>query len=286
VDGITVEDIGAALTGRIQTVGTLNETWLNTSGLTAGSVLYLSTSGNYTETQPTSGFVIKIGKVGVVATSSGSIILSMPAYNIDFDELSGDVDLTTQVTGVLPVANGGTGETSYTNGQLLVGNSTGNTLDKATLTAGEGIDINTGPGSITISGENATTSNKGVASFDSNNFTVSFGTVSLKDNFWTTVFDPQMSNGWIKYSSSWPTLQYRKEADGSVRLRGLIRGGTIGTTIYTLPVGYRPALDETWAVASDTSSGTGRVSISSSGTIVARSGSNSFFSLSGVVFDT
>jgi hypothetical protein len=89
VDGITVEDIGAALTGRIQTVGTLNETWLNTSGLTAGSVLYLGTSGNYTETQPTSGFVVKIGKVGVVATSSGSIILSMPAYNVDFDELSG-----------------------------------------------------------------------------------------------------------------------------------------------------------------------------------------------------
>lgn len=50
----------------------------------------------------------------------------------------------------LPVASGGTGQTSYTNGQLLIGNSTGNTLTKATLTAGTGITITNGSGSITI----------------------------------------------------------------------------------------------------------------------------------------
>jgi hypothetical protein len=50
----------------------------------------------------------------------------------------------------LPVANGGTGETSYTNGQLLIGNTTGNTLTKATLTAGTGVTITNGGGSITI----------------------------------------------------------------------------------------------------------------------------------------
>jgi hypothetical protein len=54
------------------------------------------------------------------------------------------------VTGTVAVANGGTGQTSYTNGQLLIGNSTGNTLDKATLTAGGGITITNGAGSITI----------------------------------------------------------------------------------------------------------------------------------------
>lgn len=50
----------------------------------------------------------------------------------------------------LSVANGGTGQSSYTNGQLLIGNSTGNTLSKATLTAGSGIEITNGAGSITI----------------------------------------------------------------------------------------------------------------------------------------
>jgi hypothetical protein len=58
--------------------------------------------------------------------------------------------LSTGVTGTLPVANGGTGQTSYTDGQLLIGNSTGNTLTKATLTAGTNVTITNGAGSITI----------------------------------------------------------------------------------------------------------------------------------------
>lgn len=55
------------------------------------------------------------------------------------------------VAGTLDVDNGGTGQTSYTNGQLLIGNSTGNTLTKATLTAGTNITITNGAGSIQIS---------------------------------------------------------------------------------------------------------------------------------------
>lgn len=58
--------------------------------------------------------------------------------------------LTTGVTGVLPVVNGGTGQSSYTDGQLLIGNTSGNTLTKATLTQGSGITITNGNGSITI----------------------------------------------------------------------------------------------------------------------------------------
>jgi hypothetical protein len=54
------------------------------------------------------------------------------------------------VTGTVAVANGGTGQTTYTNGQLLIGNTTGNTLAKATLTAGDGVTITNGAGSITV----------------------------------------------------------------------------------------------------------------------------------------
>lgn len=57
---------------------------------------------------------------------------------------------TVLTSGTLPVTAGGTGQTSYTNGQLLIGNTTGNTLTKATLTAGSGISITNGAGSITI----------------------------------------------------------------------------------------------------------------------------------------
>jgi len=51
---------------------------------------------------------------------------------------------------LVPVSAGGTGQTSYTDGQLLIGNTTGNTLTKATLTAGNGITITNGSGAITI----------------------------------------------------------------------------------------------------------------------------------------
>lgn len=58
--------------------------------------------------------------------------------------------LTTGVTGTLAFGNGGTGQTSYTNGQLLIGNSATGGLSKATLTAGTNITITNGNGTITI----------------------------------------------------------------------------------------------------------------------------------------
>ena len=47
---------------------------------------------------------------------------------------------------------------------------------RAHITAGEGIDISSGE----ISGEDATTSNKGIASFDTEHFSVTSGAVSIK----------------------------------------------------------------------------------------------------------
>jgi hypothetical protein len=58
------------------------------------------------------------------------------------------------ITGAVPVSQGGTGQTSYTDGQLLIGNSSGNTLSKATLTAGTGVSITNGGGSITVAALN------------------------------------------------------------------------------------------------------------------------------------
>lgn len=80
--------------------------------------------------------------------------------NVDYTDLTdggsttlhyhaSDRDLN-NATGILSVSHGGTGQSSYTDGQLLIGNSTGNTLSKATLIAGTNVSITNGPGSITI----------------------------------------------------------------------------------------------------------------------------------------
>jgi hypothetical protein len=74
---------------------------------------------------------------------------------------------------------GGDGSLSYNSGTGVI-TYTGPSASevRAHLSAGEGIDFASG----VISGEDATTSNKGIASFNSTNFSVSSGAVSLAND--------------------------------------------------------------------------------------------------------
>mgnify|MGYP003309802683 CR=1 FL=1 len=111
------------------------------------------------------------GKTGVVTLNSSDVGLTN-VENTALSTWNGSNNITTLgvvTTGTwdattLAVNKGGTGQTSYTNGQLLIGNTTGNTLSKATLTAGSNISITNGTGSITIASthSNATTSEDGL----------------------------------------------------------------------------------------------------------------------------
>ena len=84
---------------------------------------------------------------GAVTTSE---ILDGTIVNADI--ANGTVDLTSKVTGVLPVENGGTGVDGSlaADGQVLIGNATDQGFDLANLTAGTGIQIVNNPGGIQI----------------------------------------------------------------------------------------------------------------------------------------
>lgn len=97
-----------------------------------------------------------IRRVDSTATPAGSIMVGSP-IDLVYSSSTGYFHIigalgATGYTGTLPVGSGGTGQSSFTNGQLLIGNTTGNTLDKATLTAGANITVNNGAGSIEIVG--------------------------------------------------------------------------------------------------------------------------------------
>jgi hypothetical protein len=123
-----------ASTGAVTLAGTLGPTSGGTglSAYTTGDIIYASATNTLAAlADVATGNALISGGVGVA-----------PSW--------GKIGLTTHVSGTLPVANGGTGQTTYTDGQLLIGNSTGNTLTKASLTAGTGISITPGSGSISI----------------------------------------------------------------------------------------------------------------------------------------
>jgi hypothetical protein len=70
-------------------------------------------------------------------------------------------------------------------------------------------------------------------------------------------------NGWADLGPTWESGAYRLHADGWVRFKGVIIGGTKadGTVIATLPAGYRPAKDQILPIAIISAGSAANVSI-------------------------
>ena len=99
------------------------------------------------------------------------------ATNYPTSSLSGTIT-NAQLAGSIANAKLANASFTITDGNTSQAVALGDTL---TFTSGEGIDaVVSATDTLTISAEDATTSNKGVASFNTNHFTVSSGAVSIK----------------------------------------------------------------------------------------------------------
>jgi len=191
----------------------------------------------------------------------------------------GTSDLT-DVSGTLAVGSGGTGATSLTDGGVLLGSGTGavtatavlangelligdNSGDPtvATLTAGDGIDVTNGAGSITIAAEDSTASNKGVvivAGGTDCTVTYSSGTATVAvDNLAASkITSGTLADARISQSS---VTQHQASITGS----GALNSGSITSGFGNIDIGSS-TFDTTGAV------GTG--ALTAAGDIVATGG--------------
>ena len=96
---------------------------------------------------------------------------------------------------------------------------------------------------------------------------------------------PAFTGLWVNYTTGYYLPAAFRKVNNCVMLRGNVKSGAIGTPIFTLPVGYRPALPVSCPVAILTATTASYVLINADGTVNPTHGSDSStFSLDGVMF--
>jgi len=93
---------------------------------------------------------------------------------------------------------------------------------------------------------------------------------------------PIFTNNWANYGATFNPAGFMKDANGFVHLRGMVISGTIGQSIFTLPIGFRPANSELMVTMSNQA--ICRIDISPQGLIIPTVGVNTWLTLDNLSF--
>lgn len=95
---------------------------------------------------------------------------------------------------------------------------------------------------------------------------------------------PTLAGAWVNSGGLWEAAGYCKDANGLVRLRGMVTGGVSPGLIFSLPVGYRPAGD--MRIATVANNAFAAIEVKANGDVNAVVGSATGLSLAGVAFQS
>lgn len=96
---------------------------------------------------------------------------------------------------------------------------------------------------------------------------------------------PTFTNSWVNFGSTYQVAGYGLDQRNFVILRGVVKTGTVGSPMFTLPAGFRPAARRIFAVVSNNGADVvSRLDVESDGKVTLIAGGNVYATLDGVSF--
>jgi len=182
-------------------------------------------------------------------------------------------NVTIKNNNITALSNGNAGNTFYA---LYVNNSSNvivaNNLVKTTGDYNAQYYVTTPVNAYILANTNTQTGGSPQPNYNPNNAILD---LNPKIPAWVA---PTFTNSWANGGSA----AYTKDNMNCVMLRSFITSGTVGTAAFTLPVGYRPVTQESFAVNSN--GALGIVTVATNGAVNINSGSNVYLYLSNIRF--